>query len=204
MRWAGVDVGGRRKGFHVALIEQDGTALRLVEPLARGEPLPRVVAYLVDAAPAVIAVDSPISVAPPGARSRQGERQLAHAVCGIRYTPDLDTIRGHPGSYYEWIEHGLELYAQLAQHLADTTVIECFPTASWTRLGGRRTGKRTAWSQRLLVEELVSPGRLRSVPPRTSQDDRDALVAAFTAYLHSHGQTEAFAELIVPRQRSGR
>ena len=118
MSWLGVDVGGPRKGFDVALIDDE--AVRVLARLDRDG----VVALAEAQRPAVIGIDSPCSVAPPGARSRADERALAGTVCGIRWTPDrLD------GPYYSWVVEGLRLYEALAAH----TVIEVFPTASWTR-----------------------------------------------------------------------
>ncbi len=79
----GIDVGGRRKGFH-------GCAVRGSEIVAGPERLADVdaaVAWVVDLAPAVVALDSPRTCAPPGASSRADERELARAVCGIRWTP---------------------------------------------------------------------------------------------------------------------
>ena len=94
MSWLGVDVGGPRKGFDVALI--DGEAVRVLARLDRDG----VVALAEAERPAVIGIDSPCSVAPPGARSRADERALASTVCGIRWTPDrLDGA--------DWTRHGL-------------------------------------------------------------------------------------------------
>src|SRR5207244_2611819 len=96
-RWAGVDVGARRKGFHLAVVDTDGlcagpttcrTAVECVEWLR---------VQVVD----VVAVDSPIATAPDGHSSRAEERELARNVCGIRYTPDRRALAANP-RYYEW------------------------------------------------------------------------------------------------------
>ena len=187
-RFAGVDVGGRSKGFDAALI--DGVRLtcqRLFGAAAAAA------AWLAEQRPRLVAVDSPRRPAPPGARSRPDERVLARAVCGIRYTPDERTLRApHRSDYYGWIANGLELYAALER--AGVPVIECFPTATWTRLHGPRgTRSRAAWSQ----EALAATG-LDGVPARTSQDARDAIGAALTARLHAEGRTESYGEIVVP------
>jgi predicted nuclease with RNAse H fold len=184
--WAGVDVGGRRKGFHVAVIDED----RLIR--AGGLKRPRdVVAFLSEVQTRVVAVDSPRTAAPDGARSRACERRLAREVCGIRYTPDRVVLQeGNP--YHEWIVHGLELYSALES--SRWSVIECFPTASWTRWLGRRGGaSRATWTQSGLA--LLD---LDGIPSTTSQDFRDAIAAALTARLHDLAQTEAFDEIEVP------
>jgi predicted nuclease with RNAse H fold len=177
--WLGVDVGGPRKGFDVALIDDE--AVRVLERLDRDS----VVALAEAERPAVIGIDSPRSLAPQGATSRADERALARAVCGIRWTPDR-----LEGAYYAWVVEGLRLYAALAAH----ATIEVFPTASWTRwLGPRGSESRAAWTRRGIARL-----GLVGVPARTNQDQRDAIAAAVTARAFSRGQTEAFGEIMVP------
>jgi predicted nuclease with RNAse H fold len=189
--WAGVDVGAG-KGFDVAVVDAE----RLVAPPRRIVAAGEVVDYLAELRPAVVAVDSPKHPAPAGLRSRAGERELVKAgVCGIRYTPDERSLRGNE-AYYGWILNGLRLYDALgrAPGLAEATVIECFPTASWSRLGGSR-GKRTRarWSRAVLRAQ-----GLAGLPARMNQDARDAVGAALTARLHAAGSTERFGEIVVP------
>ena len=127
--WAGVDVGGRRKGFHAAVIQ----AQRLVE-LQNFRDASELATWLRELRPSLVAVDSPLSPAPDGERSRAGERALAAArICSIRYTPDRNGLASNP-KYYEWIEQGFLLYRELRK--AQLKAIECFPTASWTRWAG--------------------------------------------------------------------
>ena len=183
--WGGVDVGGQRKGFHAALIDDSG-----LRGLANLKAVADVVEWLERSRPQVVAVDSPIAAAPDGASSREGERRLAAAVCGIRYTPERSRLSGN--AYYAWIEHGLELYDALAD--GPWTVVECFPTASWTRwAGGRGRRTRAAWSRGALAGFT-----LEGVPPRLSQDERDAIGAALTARCHDGGATEPFGGIVVP------
>ena len=68
-----------------------------------------------------------------GELSRQCEREFARAgVCGIRYTPDARELDRN-SSYYGWIINGLDLYAALARASSRWELIECFPTATWSR-----------------------------------------------------------------------
>ena len=190
--WAGVDVGGRRKGFHVAVVDERGVLTRLERA-----PTPAAVARLLsESAPRLVAVDSPRVPAPDGLRSRECERALVRAgVCGIRYTPDRAGLASNRG-YYEWIGHGLELYAELER--AGLETIECFPTASWSRWAGPRgRDRRARWTARAL-EALA----LEGVPRRLNQDERDAIAAAVTARAHDASECEAFGEIVVPRARS--
>lgn len=186
MTWAGIDVGGSVKGFDVALVDE-----RRLCCLERRLAVDDVVQLLGQYEPRVVAVDSPRTAAAVGERSRVGERNLVAAhVCGIRFTPDSETLQlGSP--YYEWIRLGLALYARLE---ARWRVIECFPTASWSRWGGPRgAATRRRWSQRVLETQ-----ELEGMPRRLNQDARDAVGAALTAREHDRGQTQSFGEIVVP------
>jgi predicted nuclease with RNAse H fold len=183
--WAGVDVGGRRKGFHIAIVDD-----RALDEVAHVKRAGDVVAWLGERMPQVVAVDSPIAVAPDGAASRDCERRLARAICGIRYTPERSRLAGN--GYYEWVEHGLELHEALRG--GPWTVIECFPTASWTRWAGSKGPRtRAAWTQAALGALGVA-----GLPRRLGQDSRDAIAAAVTARAYGRGETEAFGEIVVP------
>jgi predicted nuclease with RNAse H fold len=186
--WVGVDVGGKRKGFDVAVIDD-----RQVLALEGHLTCMRVVDIVNERRPAVVAIDSPRSYAPDGRTARDSELQLARAICGIRWTPDARHV--HASAYYAWILEGLDLFDALADR--DAEVIEVFPTASWTRWHGKRGARtRTAWSR----EGLAALG-LENVPARTNQDQRDAIAAAMTARQHSLALTETMGEIVVPAGR---
>jgi predicted nuclease with RNAse H fold len=185
--WMGVDVGGRRKAFDVALVEDD-----LLVGLRPRQSVEDVVAWVESAEPSVIAIDSPRSCAPPGWTHRPEETELRDAVCGIRWTPSTAQLQDNP--YYEWIVEGLRLYDALGRHPA--RVIECVPTASWTCWHGARDGRsRAAWTR----EALAARG-LRGLPARTNQDKRDAIAAALTARDYDQGHVQLFGEIVVPQE----
>lgn len=141
--------------------------------------------------PSVVAIDSPRSSAPPGQTHRPEEKDLRDEVCGIRWTPPSDKLEGN--SYYEWIVEGLRLYDALAREPVE--VVECFPTASWTRWHGSREGcSRAAWTR-----EALAALNLEGLPSRTNQDVRDAIAAALTARDYAHDHFDAFGDIIVPR-----
>jgi predicted nuclease with RNAse H fold len=186
MRWVGIDVGAPRKGFDVAVI--DGAHLRhLLGRLTVSE-----VVRIVEAVePVVVAIDSPSVCAPDGETSRACERRLAREICAVRWTPDASEVATNP--YYRWVAHGLDLHRALAGVPGE--VIEVFPTASWTRwLGPRGSSSRSRWTLRGLAALELS-----GIPPRTNQDQRDAIAAAVTSRQHSEHGTEAIGDIVVPR-----
>jgi predicted nuclease with RNAse H fold len=169
--FVGIDVGGKRKGFDIAYGINANGSLSIRLPLGREGTPYRVTAWLnqMGAQPDVIAVDSPIGPAAAGCLSRPCEVALVRAkVCGIRYTPNrarmLEKARWartqRRSNYYEWIFNGSWLYRVLARHFPRAQVIECFPTASWSRIDGRRRNPRIdktreAWSSRVLHDLVV-------------------------------------------------
>lgn len=190
--WAGVDVGARRKGYHLALVDDR----RLRAGPVRKAHAAEAVRWLQWRAPLLVAIDSPRAPAPDGDRSRAEERTLARAVCHLRYTPDRAALTG--SRYYAWVLRGLELYDLLEQ--AGFTVVECFPTASFTRwIGPRGSRTRAAWTQ-----EALRQSGLAGVPRRLNQDGRDAIAAALTARAHDLGLTESFGPIAVPLSATAR
>jgi predicted nuclease with RNAse H fold len=186
--WVGVDVGAKRKGFDVAVIDD-----RRVLALQGHLTCRQVVDIVLANRPAVVAIDSPRSCAPDGQSARDGELQLARSICGIRWTPDAGRVQA--SAYYAWILEGHALFDALA--VRGVEVIEVFPTASWTRWHGKRGSRtRAAWTRQGLA--ALS---LECVPARTNQDQRDALAAAMTAYQHSLARTETMGDIVVPASR---
>jgi predicted nuclease with RNAse H fold len=187
--WLGVDVGGARKQFDAALIDERSLLWRGAR-LSQQEVLAVAFEHRVN----VVAVDAPCACAAPGERSRRAERELAAAVCHIRYTPDEREVRAN--EFHDWVVRGLALHRAL--EAAGLRAVEVFPTASFTRWVGPRAGeRRSAWSARA----LATLG-LEGTTGRMSQDARDAIAAAATARQLDRGECELFGgELAVPRQR---
>lgn len=186
--WIGVDVGAKRKGFDVAVIDD-----RRVLALPGRLTCQQVVDLVLANPPKVVAIDSPRSCAPEGHTARDGELRLAKSICGIRWTPDVNRV--HASAYYAWIVEGLALFEALA--MPGVEVIEVFPTASWTRWHGNRGSRtRSAWTR----QALTALG-LEGVPARTNQDQRDAIAAAMTARQHTLAMTETMGDIVVPAGR---
>lgn len=189
----GIDVGGRRKLHHVAVLVGSD-----VVHTAAGLDAAAVIAEAADVGARLVAVDAPARPAPDGERSRPDERAFARAgICGIRFTPDSDTMAGNP--YYDWVEQGLAVHTAL--RAAGVAAVECFPTAAWTRWYGPRENRpRGAWSTRALAA-LIQAG-LGGCPQRMGQDQRDAIAAAVLARqaLLTPDSIEWFGEIAVPTQ----
>lgn len=184
-RWIGVDVGGERKGFDVAVVDE-----RQLIRLIGGLDLEAVLGLVDAERPVVVGIDSPGCCAPAGRTARDCELALARTICQIRWTPDRPTVDRNP--YYAWIVEGLNLFEALADR--DAELIEVFPTASWTRwLGPRGARSRAIWTGHGVVWLGVD-----GVPGRTNQDQRDAIAAAVTARQHTEGTAEAIGEIVVP------
>lgn len=190
MTVVGIDVGGKKKGFHGCAI--DGERI-VAGPQALGG-IAAAVEWVAWFEPSTIAIDSPCEAAPAGHKARPDEKQFNQAgICRIRFTPALDQLAGNP--YYEWIVHGLALYGALTARLPRTELIETFPTAAWTIWHGPRGRRpRGAWSQ----DALDSLGLEGAPARRLSQDDRDAIAAALTARQYEEKKTRRFGRIIVP------
>lgn len=186
---AGVDVGGPRKGFDVAVV--DGATVRV----DRTTDVDRVVSLVLGAR--LVGVDGPAAWAPDGQRSRPDERAFARAgICGIRYTPDEASARARTDGHLGWVWQGLSLYAALAD--ADVAAVEVFPTAAWTRwIGPRGDGSRLGWSRGGL-RRLRESGLRDDAGDRPTQDAMDAIAAALVARQASAGTVERFGALAVP------
>ena len=191
--YLGIDVGGQRKGFHLASISP---AQPVSDPVNLAD-VTQVVAYVEQVTPAVIGIDSPKRCADPGESSRADERQFRSAgICAIRWTPDEKSV-SNGGPYFEWVRNGLALYRALGEVIEPDRLVEVFPTAAWTQLYGPK-GKRSRsdWSTEALeaIEVELAPTR------RWSQDDRDAIAAAYTALLLGERPNEVlrFGDLVVP------
>jgi predicted nuclease with RNAse H fold len=191
--FAGIDVGGRRKGFHIAVLDNARNVIDQLCETGAGDAA----RFLAGRGVAVVAVDSPLGAAEPGQHGRLCEYAfLARKVCGIRLTPDEATIRrSHATDFYGWIINGWDLYKALdvLAHEERWDVVECFPTATWTILYGRRPRgvSRAAWSRQALdcLPVQRPAGRL-------NQDQRDAVAAAYAAWLSHQTELLEDAQLI--------
>lgn len=178
-----MDVGGARKGFHLAMLR--GSELHL-----EGDDLlsPRDVLKTIDSMGikssqiGAIGIDSPQNWAPGQEKSRPCEREYRRlGLSGIYFTPNERHAKGN--AFYDWVRNGLGLYGLLEKE-GIKKAIEVFPTGSWSRWCGSRKKNvsRAAWTKRG-IETLVAEHSIDIHGKVTNQDKRDAIAAAVTAQL---------------------
>jgi predicted nuclease with RNAse H fold len=160
---------------------------------------------------ALVAIDAPLSL-PAGlccleescacrplssGKGRQCERDLAALGIGCYYTTERSIIKA-------MVYRAMALRKELVRRCFE--VIEVYPYASKRRLLGPLPPKGTRQGRQALQEGLHR--LVASVPsPRDvlfSHDLLDAIVAAYTAWLHAIGRTEALGDpqeglLFIPR-----
>ena len=104
----GIDVGGRRKGFHAVAL--DGRTFLARRQTSSVEDLVRWCRDEVGAC--IVAIDAPCRWS-TGGRVRPAERELlAHGIrCFL--TPSRRVALHHPANYYEWMLRGADLFRAL-------------------------------------------------------------------------------------------
>lgn len=119
-RFAGIDVGGSKKGFHVALLNPM-TGFEWVRGINRAEDVLAELAQIQDLR--VVAIDCPPKAQIVGPETRLSERDLHRAGFHIQWT------RRAPMPPQEWMENGENLWKTLGEGLAQVQIVETFPTA---------------------------------------------------------------------------
>lgn len=125
LTFAGVDVGGEKKGFHLALTDGQ-TILELGAEL----PLAKAIEWLKQKKPAVIAIDAPPKALIQGPNTRAAEQALCKAGFRIQWTRRQGT--GLPAP--EWMQHGETFWNELRRAMPQAQLIETFPTAATSQL----------------------------------------------------------------------
>ena len=159
----GVDVGGRRKGFHaVALRNGRFETSNSVEPSDIAEWSEKVGAI-------IVAVDAPCGWSDKG-KSRQAERCLAAKAIHCYATPSRKVAKTK--TFYEWVLNGESLYRALKKRytlFAGARVrgrisLEAFPHAVICALAGRIVSARKKVTERrsLLCTLGYDTGSLRA------------------------------------------
>jgi predicted nuclease with RNAse H fold len=161
----------------------------------------RIIATVHDYSSGVTAIDAPLSL-PSGLccleedcpckpespyKGRECERRMAKEGIPCYFTTKKSIIK-------KMVYRGIRLAGELRQHGYD--VIEVYPYASKRRLFGSHIPKKTtsagiAW----LRNRLNDLFHKRDIYTENwSHDLCDAAIAAYTGFLHMHGNTEALGE----------
>jgi len=200
----GIDVGGRRKGFHAVALRGGAYAGQLasrdVQELTQW-CRERMQAQL-------IAIDAPCRWSTDG-RARPCERQLNARGIRCFASPSRERAVAHPSDYYGWMLQGEALYRALEPShplLTDLSPIapacfETFPHAiSWMLLGGQaRAADKRRQRSALLQRFGIDPA------PFSRIDLIDAALCALAAHQFGSGAAclafgEADSGLIVVPQ----
>ena len=149
--------------------------------------------------PKVVAVDSPLFL-PKGLDCL--DEECPHASChewtGEKRVAEQDLFRQGICLYWttpktfikDMICRSMRL--RRALEAKGVRVIEVYPYASKVRLFERPIPKKTTLAGRLWLRERLETvvSGLAEHPPRLGHDQLDAIVAAYTAYLHGRGLAE--------------
>lgn len=193
----GVDVGGKRKGFHAVALA-DGLYSAKLATTSESE-----LAHwcAVELPAAVIAVDAPCRwSADAGGRAAERELRARHITCFV--TPTRAAALSHAGNYYEWMLRGESLYQALE---ATHPVCEAWPSArkrfcfetfphaiTWQMRGGGADARHKRVQRRRLLELNGI-----DVAELTTMDFIDAALCALIAHFAFTGQPlKAFGEPI--------
>ena len=183
----GIDVGGRRKGFHAVALRAGCYADQFASPDA--EEIGHWCRQVIGAR--VIAIDAPCRWSPDG-RPRPCERQLMAKGIRCFASPSRSKALGHPTNYYGWMLQGEALFQDLepshplltALPITGPSCFETFPHAITWHLRG---GHATAVNKRAQRSELLEQAGI-DLASLTSIDRIDAALCALAAHHAAGGE----------------
>ena len=200
----GVDVGGKRKGYHAVALTDGQYAGRCATP-----DVGKLVAWCREMNAVVVAVDAPCGWSTDG-RARSAESQLMQQRIGCFSTPTRQRAIEHPKDHYGWMLRGEALYQALrpthpicAEPFASgqNCCFETFPHAiAWHLTGGKADASRKRPQRRA----LLAAARI-DLKELTNIDLVDAALCALAAHhAASGGACRAYGEpdtgrIIVPQ-----
>jgi predicted nuclease with RNAse H fold len=190
----GIDVGGRKKGFH-------GVALRGREVTGKFTSAdPKQMADWARGLGAlVVGVDAPCRWSATG-RQRLAENELARKKISCFSSPTRARAAANTSTFYEWMFQGEALFAELektyrlfdgsAGALKVPTCFETFPQAVACELAGKIVSakKKTTERRELLVKAGID------ITPLTNIDLVDAALCALTAEDFLAGRIKAYGD----------
>ena len=176
----GIDVGGKRKGFHAVLLSSQS-----IQAVFKHTDPVQLVTWSLSHQPVAIAIDAPCGWSNSGG-SRESERSLAHQGKRIPCFCTPTRARAAQSRFYDWVFNGEQLYQ--AFNRQSISPIETYPHGvseiilQQSPLPAKKQARRQA--------ALAKMGLLN--PCLTSVDLRDAALAALTADAFREYQTHAF------------
>ena len=201
---AGIDVGGKRKGFHAVAL-RDG---RYLSQFAHSDPA-HVAGWCREIGATVVGVDAPCRWSVDG-RSRPAEIQLMRSGIQCFSTPTEVAARANKSNFYGWMLNGAELFAQLEQTYPlftgiekETFCFETFPQAIACALAGEIvSAKQKSTIRRQLLSNLGF-----ELTPFSNIDKVDGALCAVAANAAIRGAIRRFGDchtgfILVPSKAS--
>lgn len=203
---AGIDVGGRAKGFHAVALQAGKYLDQFTATEAKN-----VADWCCDIRAEVVGIDAPCRWSSDG-RARPAELQLMQQKIWCFATPSRDAAEAHPKDHFRWMLNGAELYAELERthqlvvddchHASEQLCFETFPQAIACALSGEivsATRKRSI--RRALLDQAGIDTRAL-----TNIDRIDAALCALAAHLFSQGNCQYYGDprsgyIVVPGVR---
>lgn len=193
---AGIDVGGKSKGFHAVAL-QDG---RFAAKTKSADPS-EVVDWCLHYSACIVAVDAPCMWSREGS-SRKAEREMRIGgriiQCFRTPTRERACNRGGSAGFYGWMFNGEKLYRKLSLHyplfdgtsIGSRVVLETFPHAIVCALQGRVVSARNKLVTRreLLNSFGIDDSRLPNI------DFVDAALCALAAHAFLDGHWQCFGD----------
>lgn len=169
--FVGIDVGGSRKGFHVALLEGEHPEVRRLFHSTEAHEVAEAIGKW-HSMPGTIAIDCPPRALRQSSSTRLAERQLHQRGYRVQWTR-----REGDQEPLEWMLNGQRIWQALSERFVDSLLIETFPTAASNRLEA---------CDALLPLHLLA-GRLKRAH---TKDYVDAAICAWVAREAAAGRTE--------------
>jgi predicted nuclease with RNAse H fold len=200
----GIDVGGKRKGFH-AVVLRDGVFAKMTstDPAA-------IVNWCGERGAKIVAVDAPCGWSQSGS-SRLAERDLKLGNKKIHCfaTPTRAAAQAHNKGFYGWVFNGERLYKELVPHylLFDgngctaPACFESFPHAIACFLSGKVVSREKNIRRSILAAQGYDESSLPNA------DFVDAALCALAARAFREGRSQHFGQkgegfIVVPLTRA--
>lgn len=191
---AGIDIGGDRKGCHLAILK--GT--RILRVLKGSEP-EHMLQACIDAGVVAVGIDAPCQWASEQ-QGRHAEKVLAQQRIFSFATPTRERAKSNASGFYGWMFNGERVYETFFKRFAlfkggecrgEKICFETFPHAITCAMLGREIAsarQKRLQRRRILETAGVETAALKSI------DEIDAALCALTARFLLEGKTHAYGD----------